>query len=128
MAKRKTVLEAREGRLQRRHRRVRKKVTGTAERPRLVVHRSLNSIQGQVIDDAREVTLVGFSSLAAELRNGAEQEEPGKVAVSRAAGRVLAERARAQGITQVVFDRGGYLYHGRVKAFAEGAREGGLEF
>lgn len=126
MAKRKTVLEAREGRLQRRHRRVRKKVTGSAERPRLVVHRSLNNIQGQVIDDTRAATLVGISSLAPELRAAAGDSD--KTAISRAAGRALAEQARARGITRVVFDRGGYLYHGRIKAFAEGAREGGLEF
>jgi large subunit ribosomal protein L18 len=110
----------------RRHRRVRAKVTGTQERPRLVVHRSLNHVEGQVIDDVAGRTLVGMSTLAPELRE--QRAEQTKSEASHAAGKALAEKARAQGITRVVFDRGGYIYHGRVKAFAEGAREGGLEF
>jgi large subunit ribosomal protein L18 len=110
----------------RRHRRVRKKVTGTAERPRLVVYRSLNNLEGQIVDDTRGVTILGISTLAADLKGaGAELT---KTERGRVAGKVLAERAREQGITKVVFDRGGYVYHGRVKAFADGAREGGLEF
>ena len=109
----------------RRHRRVRKKVTGTGERPRLVVYRSLNNIEGQVVDDLLGVTVLGISTLAGEVR---EAGELSKTERSRAAGKLLAERALGKGITKVVFDRGGYLYHGRVKAFADGAREGGLQF
>jgi large subunit ribosomal protein L18 len=109
----------------RRHRRVRRKVTGTGERPRLVVHRSLKNLEGQIVDDTRRVTLLGISTLSTGVKDDADlsKTERGKLA-----GKLLAERAREQGITRVVFDRGGYLYHGRVKAFAEGAREGGLEF
>jgi large subunit ribosomal protein L18 len=113
-------------RRQRRHRRVRKKVLGTTERPRLVIYRSLNHVEGQVIDDPRGVTVVGRSTLGAGIKD--EGAELSKSERGRLAGKLLAERAREQGVTKVVFDRGGYLYHGRVKAFAEGAREGGLEF
>jgi large subunit ribosomal protein L18 len=113
-------------RRQRRHRRVRKKVVGTTERPRLVVYRSLSHLEGQVIDDTRGVTVVGLSTLGADIKDAGS--ELSKSERGRLAGKLLAERAREQGITKVVFDRGGYLYHGRVKAFAEGAREGGLEF
>jgi large subunit ribosomal protein L18 len=105
---------------------VRKKVTGTQERPRLVVFRSLNNLEAQVIDDTQGVTLVGLSTLSAPVREASA--ELSKSEKGRLAGKLLAERAREKGITKVVFDRGGYLYHGRVKAFAEGAREGGLEF
>lgn len=119
-------VKTREERRARRHRRVRAKVTGTGERPRLVVHRSLKQVQGQVIDDVAGETLVGISTLAPELRE--QRGELTKTEASRAAGKALAEKAREKGITRVVFDRGGYIYHGRVKAFAEGAREGGLEF
>lgn len=118
--------KARRERRLRRHLRVRRKVVGTSERPRLAVFRSLSNIEGQVIDDSRGVTLLGLSTLAADVRTqgtGLSKSERGRLA-----GRLLAERAREQGVTKVVFDRGGYLYHGRVKAFAEGAREGGLEF
>jgi large subunit ribosomal protein L18 len=115
-------------RRERRHLRVRRKVNGTGERPRLVVFRSLNQIEGQVVDDVRGITLVGLSTLAKDLREQKAQDGQTKTEASRAAGKRLAERAREMGITQVVFDRGGYIYHGRVKAFAEGAREGGLEF
>ena len=113
-------------RRQRRHRRVRKKVFGTAERPRLVVYRSLNHVEGQLVDDNARVTLVGLSTQT----NGVKDDgsELSKSERGHLAGKLLAEQARAKGITKVVFDRGGYLYHGRVKAFAEGAREGGLEF
>jgi large subunit ribosomal protein L18 len=110
----------------RRHRRVRKKIVGTAERPRLVVYRSLNNLEGQLVDDGQRVTLLGISTRSGEVKDaGADLT---KTERGRVAGKLLAERARAQGITKVVFDRGGYLYHGRVKAFADGAREGGLEF
>jgi large subunit ribosomal protein L18 len=112
----------------RRHRRVRKKVHGTSERPRLVVYRSLNHIEGQLVDDVAGITLIGMSTLAPELRDRKGSEGLSKTDLGRAIGKALAERARENGISKVVFDRGGYLYHGRVKAFAEGAREGGLEF
>lgn len=118
----------REDARRRRHRRVRKKVSGTAERPRLVVHRSLKHLQGHLVDDQSGRVLLGVSTLAAELKEQREADGVTKTALSRAAGKLLAEKARAAGIQRVVFDRGGYLYHGRVAAFAEGAREGGLEF
>lgn len=109
-----------------RHRRVRKKVSGTPAQPRLCVFRSLRAIYAQVIDDATGRTLVAASSLeTGDAKTG--QARP-KTAASTAVGKVVAERAVAQGITQVVFDRGGYKYHGRVKALAEAAREGGLKF
>ncbi len=108
----------------RRHLRVRKKVHGTEARPRLVVYRSLKHIYAQVVDDERGVTLAGASDLA----TGVEANGSGKVGVSKVVGKLVAERAKALGITKVVFDRGGYPYHGRVRAVAEGAREAGLEF
>jgi large subunit ribosomal protein L18 len=109
----------------RRHRRVRKKITGTSERPRLAVYRSLNNVEGQLIDDVQGVTVIGLSTLAGDVKASAELTKTDR---ARLAGKLLAERAREKGVTRVVFDRGGYVYHGRVKAFAEGAREGGLEF
>ena len=119
---------ARNGKARRiaRHARVRRKVVGTAERPRLSVFRSLHHIYAQVIDDTRGVTLVSASSLESELRpdeNGQKKAE-----VSKRVGALVAERARSNGIQSVVFDRGGYKYHGRVKALADAAREGGLAF
>ena len=107
-----------------RHRRVRKKVVGTPEQPRLCVFRSLRAIYAQVIDDSTGRTLVAASSK--ETSTGAPVTP--KSAASVTVGKSVAERALAQGITQVVFDRGGYKYHGRVKALAEAAREGGLKF
>ncbi len=107
-----------------RHLRVRKRLSGTADRPRLVVFRSLKHIYAQLVDDNRGVTLLGVSDLSEGLR----ADGPGKTARSRAAGKLLAERALAAGVTRVVFDRAGYRYHGRVQAVADGAREGGLEF
>ena len=107
----------------RRHARVRKNISGTAERPRLNVYRSLNHIYAQVIDDAKGVTLVAASSMDKDFDGyGGNVEAAKKVGVK------VAEKALAAGIKQVVFDRGGYVYHGRVAALAEGAREGGLEF
>lgn len=108
----------------RRHLRVRKRVHGTAERPRLVVFRSLKHISAQLVDDDRGVTLLGVSDMS----DGVQVDGAGKVARGKAAGRLLAEKAKAAGITRVVFDRAGYRYHGRVRAVADGAREGGLEF
>lgn len=124
----KSKTRIREVQRRRRHRRVRRKVAGTAERPRLVVHRSLKNIQGQIADDVSGRVLVGISTLAPEIRDVKKKDGGTKRDLSRAAGKLLAEKAKAAGITRVVFDRGGYVYHGRVAAFAEGAREGGLEF
>jgi large subunit ribosomal protein L18 len=118
----------RQAHLERRHRRVRRRIAGSAERPRLVVHRSLKNIQGHIADDVAGKVLVGVSTLAPELREVKKQDGGSKKALSKAAGKLLAEKAKAAGITRVVFDRGGYAYHGRIAAFAEGAREGGLEF
>lgn len=111
----------------RRHRRVRKHVNGTAERPRLNVFRSLNHIYAQVIDDSRGITLAAASSLEADRKS---KELQGKNRLEQAAivGKLVAERAQEAGITDVVFDRGGYKYHGRVKALANGSREAGLRF
>jgi large subunit ribosomal protein L18 len=109
---------------QRRHLRVRKKVAGTAERPRLVVFRSAKHIYAQVVDDTKGVTLVG----ASDRSEGVQPEGAGKTAKSFALGRHIAAKAKEKGIATVVFDRGGYQYHGRVKAVADGARKGGLEF
>ncbi|HEY6061736.1 MAG TPA: 50S ribosomal protein L18 [Gemmatimonadales bacterium] len=107
----------------RRHLRVRKRINGTAVRPRLVVFRSSKHIYAQLVDDERGVTLVG----AADTTEGIQVEGKGKTAKSFALGRLIAARAKDKGIAKVVFDRGGYQYHGRVKAVAEGARKGGLE-
>lgn len=110
----------------RRHRRVRARLAGTASRPRLNVFRSLANIYAQLIDDQRGVTLASASTIDAELKAGLAGKK--KTEQAKLVGVAIAERARAKGITRVVFDRGGYKYHGRVKAVAEGAREGGLEF
>jgi large subunit ribosomal protein L18 len=112
----------------RRHRSIRKRISGSAERPRLVVYRSLKNIEGQLVDDDAGRTLIGLSTLNSELRALEVEGSNRRIEKARAAGRKLAEQAVAQGIEAVVFDRGGYKYHGRVKAFAEGAREGGLKF
>jgi large subunit ribosomal protein L18 len=110
-----------QGRL-RRHRRVRSKITGTAARPRLAVYRSNARIYAQVIDDASGHTLVSASSLDKDVAGSKRAEQAALV------GKLLAERAKGAGVQTVVFDRGGYLYHGRVKALADAAREAGLEF
>ena len=112
----------------RRHLRLRNKVRGSSERPRLVVFRSLKNIEGQIVDDDAGRTVLGVSTLAPDLRDFKAESSNKRVEQSFAAGKLLAERAKAQGIEAVVFDRGGYKYHGRVKAFADGAREGGLKF
>jgi len=106
-----------------RHKRVRGKISGTPERPRLNVFRSETNIYAQVIDDVNGVTLVSASSLDKEFEG-----KGGNIEAARKVGQMVAERAKAKGIDTVVFDRGGYVYHGRVQALAEGAREGGLDF
>jgi len=108
----------------RRHLRVRKKVNGTGERPRLVVFRSLKHTYAQLVDDVEGRTLVG----ASDMTPGLSPEGDGKVGAAFAVGKSIATRAKELGITRAVFDRGGYIYHGRVKAVADGARDGGLEF
>ncbi len=111
---------------QRRHTRVREKVKGTVSRPRLCVFRSLSHIYAQVIDDTLGQTLVSASTLDSEVESTADGQN--KTARSGMVGSLVARRALSQGIKQVVFDRGGYKYHGRVKALAEAARQGGLQF
>jgi len=108
----------------RRHRRVRKRVTGTAERPRLAVFRSNKHITAQVIDDVAGRTVASATTVESELRAGATGNREAAATV----GRLVAERAKAAGVQRVVFDRGGFLYHGRVAAVADAAREAGLEF
>ncbi len=114
------IPKTREEKRVRRHLRVRKKIAGTPERPRLVVYRSLKHIYAQIVDDDARRTLMTVSS------HGVEEGK--KTAKSAEVGKRIAEKAKAAGITRVVFDRAGYKYHGRVKAVADGAREGGLEF
>ncbi|MBW7888660.1 MAG: 50S ribosomal protein L18 [Bacteroidetes bacterium] len=106
---------------------VRKKIFGTSERPRLSVYRSLNEIYGQIVDDTTGKTLVAVSSLAKDVREELRAAKS-KSEKSVVVGKVLAKKAAEKNITNVVFDRNGYLYHGRIKAFADGAREGGLKF
>ena len=117
-----TKEEARE----RRHKRIRKDLKGTPDRPRLNVSRSLNHIYAQVIDDFSEQTLVSASTVEEEI--GSELEHGGNMEAAEVVGEYIAERALDKGIEKVVFDRGGYDYHGRIKALAEAARDGGLEF
>jgi large subunit ribosomal protein L18 len=107
------------------HTRIREKLSGTAERPRLNVYRSLDHIYTQLIDDANGVTLVSASTLT---KKGEPKKTGGNVASAKDVGKLIAERAQEKGIKRVVFDRGGYLYHGRIKALADAAREAGLEF
>jgi large subunit ribosomal protein L18 len=107
---------------QRIHKRIRRRIAGTPERPRLAVFRSLSHIYAQVIDDSKGHTLAAASSAEKSGANG------GNLAGAKAIGKLVAERARDRGVEAVVFDRGGYLYHGRVKALAEAAREAGLKF
>jgi large subunit ribosomal protein L18 len=107
---------------QRVHTRIRRRLAGTTDRPRLNVYRSLNHIYVQVIDDSQGVTVASASTVAAKLKTG------GNIAAAKEIGKLIAERAKEKGISRVVFDRGGYLYHGRIKALADAAREAGLEF
>ncbi len=116
--------KTREERRYRRHLRVRKKVSGSPERPRLVIFRSIKHIYAQLVDDDKGVVLLGV----ADRSEGIELDGTGKVARAKATGKLLASKAKAAGIAKVVFDRAGFRYHGRVKAVADGAREGGLEF
>ncbi|OGN97880.1 MAG: 50S ribosomal protein L18 [Chloroflexi bacterium RBG_13_51_36] len=109
-----------------RHKRVRQKVTGTTSRPRLCIFRSLNHVHVQLIDDSKGQTLVSMSTLDSQVRS--KTDGMGKSKRAETVGTLLAERALDKGIKQVVFDRGGYKYHGRVKALAEAARKAGLEF
>jgi large subunit ribosomal protein L18 len=111
---------------QRIHERIRSKILGTAERPRLNVYRSLNHIYAQLIDDMKGITLVSANS--AEGGSKGAKRTGGNLAAAKQVGKTLAERAKAKGVAKVVFDRGGYLYHGRVKALADAAREAGLQF
>lgn len=106
------------------HDRIRKKVAGTAERPRLCVFRSLNHIYAQIIDDGKGVTLCSASTVEKDQK----EKAGGNIEAAKTVGKLIAERAREKGIETVVFDRGGYLYHGRVKSLAEAAREAGLKF
>lgn len=109
-----------------RHERIRKKISGTAERPRFCVRRSLNNMYAQIIDDKSGKSLLQISSLSADLRE--KGKELSKTEISKVLGTLIATKALAAGIENVVFDRGGYLFHGRVKAVAEAAREAGLKF
>ena len=110
----------------RRKKRVRRKISGTSERPRLSVNRSLKHIYAQIIDDENGKTLVHASSLSAEIKGNASNG--GKIKVAQSVGQLIAQKAKEHQIQGVIFDRGGYLYHGRVKALAEAAREEGLKF
>jgi large subunit ribosomal protein L18 len=113
---------------QRVHTRIREKMSGTAERPRLNVYRSLNHIYTQLIDDLNGVTIASASSFGKKSENEKDKKYGGNVAAAAEVGKLIAERAKEKGIKKVVFDRGGYLYHGRVKALADAAREAGLDF
>ena len=121
MARGQSITDARRTR----HARLRKKVTGTAERPRLFVHRSLHHIYATLIDDAKGHTLAAVSTLGTSVVDGGSKTN---VAAAKAIGSAIAAKAKAAGISDVVFDRGGYRYHGRVRALADAAREGGLNF
>jgi large subunit ribosomal protein L18 len=120
------LVKSREDNRKRRHKRIRKKVVGTQERLRLSVYRSLNHIYAQIIDDTKGSTLVSASSLDSPVKE--MNQHKGNITTAKEVGGLLAKRAQEKGIKKVVFDRGGYLYHGRVKALAEAAREAGLEF
>ena len=111
---------------QRRHLRIRKKIEGTSERPRMNVYRSLQNIYVQVINDITGETIVSASTMDKEVKG--KIKKTGNIDAAKAVGKLIAERALKKGIKQVVFDRGGYLYHGRIKGLADSARESGLEF
>ncbi len=105
--------------------RIRKKISGTAQRPRLCVFKSSKHIYAQVIDDVSGTTVASMSTVNKDFTPG---EDKGKVSAAKKVGALIAEKAKAAGVSEVVFDRGGYIYHGRVKALSDGAREGGLKF
>ena len=111
---------------QQRHLRIRRRAVGGAERPRLSVFRSLNHMYAQIVDDSRGVTLAAASTLDPEIREAAQGKKKTEAGIE--VGKLIARRAKEKGISQVVFDRGGYLYHGRIKALADAAREAGLKF
>lgn len=117
---------SRDGQRKRVHARVRMKVSGTPERPRLSVYRSVGHIYTQIIEDGTGRTLVSASSVDKEVKKGLKGG--GNIAAAKSVGKIIADRAKAAGISKVVFDRGGYKYHGRVKALADAAREAGLQF
>ena len=119
------ILRQRNAVRQRVHSRIRAKVVGTAVRPRLNVYRSLNHIYTQLIDDGSGQTIAAASSV---VKKGEEAKAGGNIEAAKAIGKLIAERAQALGVKRVVFDRGGYLYHGRIKALADAAREAGLDF
>jgi large subunit ribosomal protein L18 len=108
------------------HRRIREKISGNSTRPRLCVYRSLKYVYAQIVDDTKGTTLVAASTAEKNLRGNLKQAR--NIEASKLVGKAIAERAKAKGIDAVVFDRGGYLYHGRIKAIAEAARESGLKF
>ena len=121
--RRKMITQTKRNEIRKRiHNRIRQKLSGTSERPRLNVYRSLNHIYAQVIDDQNGVTIASASSIAQKLKSG------GNLAAAKEIGKAIAEKAQEKGVKKVVFDRGGFLYHGRVKALADSAREAGLEF
>ena len=106
------------------HKRIRKKISGTSERPRLAIFRSLNHIYAQIIDDSKGETIAAASTTESEFRG----KSGGNIEAAKAIGKLIASRAKEKGISRVVFDRGGYIYHGRVRTLAQAAREEGLEF
>ena len=117
---------SREAHRQRIHVRMRKKIAGTTERPRLCVHRSSKHIRAQVVDDATNRTIVSATTLDKEVK--AQIKGGANIAAAKVVGKIIAERAQAKGVEKVVFDRGGYQYHGRIQALADAAREAGLKF
>lgn len=118
--------KTKEDKRKRRHLRVRRRIVGVASRPRLSVHKSLGHIYAQIIDDDAQRTLAYASSVEPAVKS--EIQSGGNIAAATKVGALVAQRAKEKGLAKVVFDRGGYIYHGRVKALAEAAREGGLEF
>lgn len=112
---------------EKRHKRIRRKIVGTKDRPRLSIRRSINHLYAQVIDDVAGKTLISVSTLSKDLK-GALKEDAGNVKGAAALGTAVAEKCKKEGIVKIVFDRAGYLYHGRVKALADAARKGGLSF
>lgn len=116
-----------QGARERRRKQIHKKIRGTAERPRLVVFRSNRAIYGQIVDDTKQLTLASASTISKEIAETVAKAKS-KVEQAKLVGKYLSQVAKEQNISQIVFDRAGYLYHGRVKAFAEGVREGGLVF